>query len=317
MNRYFYLLALILLPFISNAQMAAATTVDYWNQALSKFKAKDFKQAKILFQKLDDVEYGSAEAQSYLADCYYNLLEIDSAVVHYEAALMNIDAPHQVRRCRAQIVRCYLQQQNYTRAYDLAMQNVQEYADSEYFRQELQDVCLWAYLIENQRLSADYLRNFHLQESYIVNSVAAQQLIARNLRSSTGERFVFDTRKNVGYAQRWYGRFADEKEETRDLFFLFADTDFDDALKQQEKQAMDIFKDTKRATYERLGALYFLTPLSDQKMKTLLKYDDLAIRWCACSEVRPYISTKFKKTCERDERQEIQKVVALNKAFEE
>jgi hypothetical protein len=317
MKHIIYIIALFCLPFALQAQTAAAATaVDAWNQAISRFKAKDFKQAKILFQQLNEVEYGSSEAQSYLADCYYNLQEIDSAVVHYESALLNMEAPHKIRRCRAQIVRCYLQKQDFERAYDLAMQNVQTYANSEYFRQELQDVCLWAYLIKNNRLSADYLTDFHLQESYIINSVAAQQLIARNLRSENGERFVFDNRKNVGYAQRWYGRFADEQDEARDLFFLFTNTRFDEALKKQEATAMKVFKDTERPMYERIGALYFLTPLNDQKMKTLVKYDDLPIRWCTCSEMRPYIANKFKKACEKDEREEIQKIVSTNKSFE-
>lgn len=310
----------LLVTFTSNltAQSASAVAaVECWNQALSKFKAKDFKQAKMLFQKLNGMDYGEAQAQAYIADCYYNLQQVDSAIIYYERALLDIAPPSKAKRCRAQIVRCYLQQEDFEQAYTLAFQNVQKFPDSDYFRQELQDVCLWAYLINNQRLSSEYLTDFHLQPSYIVNSVAAQKIIARNLRSSNGERFVFDSRKNVGYAQRWYGRFADDLDEDKELFFLFTNTEFDKALKKQEVKAMKVFKDVERPMYERLGAFYFLTPLNDNKIKMMLKYDDVAIRACACSEVRPYMASKYKKACEKDEREEIRSIVAVNPAFQE
>lgn len=318
MKSILYTILLFLLPLYSFAQSAAAVAaVDYWNQALGKFKAKDYKQAKVLFQKLKNTDHGAAQAQVYIGDCYYNLQQVDSAVIHYENALLEITSPNKIKHYRAQIARCYLQLQNFERAYDLAFQNVQTYPESDYFRQELEDVCLWAYLIKHNRLSSDYLTDFHLHDSYIVSSAAAQKLIARNLRSETGERYVFDSRKNVGYAQRWYGRFADEQVEAKDLFFLFTDTNFDKALKKQETKAVKVFKDDQLPLYERLGAFYFLTPLDDNKAKLLLKYDDIAIRTCTCIEMQPYITSKYKKICERDDRETVQKIVAINPAFQE
>lgn len=310
--KYFPLVLALLIT--APLSLFSQSSTEHWKNGVHKFNNQNYNAAIQSFRNYDQLEPSKSNAQFYLANSYYHLSVLDSAIFFYKKTLELHNSKRPNEKAMTQLSRCYLQKKDFENAYLSAFENLKTDLNNQLFVLEFRDICLWAYLIKYHQLSETYLTNNSKQPSYIVNSVAAQKIIARNIRNKEGFIFEQDKRKNVGFAQRWYGTFKNEKE-VQSIHFLFINPDVVSNLEKQEKKALEVLVDPSLPVYERLGAFYFLAPFDNKKMDIALQAEDLIFRFCACSEIRSYISKRLKKKCLMDSRELIQIVVQSNPAF--
>lgn len=287
----------------------------YWENGIQSFESANYKAAIANFKQYETtIAAQQPSTQFHIAKAYYHLHQLDSAIHYYEKTLQfdNINRINQ--RCILGLSRAYLQKGDFESAYKTALTYLQDNPDDEAVRTEFQDICLWAYLIKHHRLNPEYLTNYIKKPSYIINSVAAQKLIARNVRNEAGYKFDSDRLEQIGLAQRWYGTFYNETKE-QSIHFIFIDPDLIESVREQEKKASEIMTNETLPIYERLGAFYFLTPLNDKKMNLALEQKEETFRFCTCLETPDYVAKRYKKKCIKDKRSIIQAAVNQNTAF--
>lgn len=302
--------------FFSICLAPAHSQDEYFKKGVHSFKSEKYSEAIQNFKRyLRSPKSSQRPSTTFrIATSYYHLHKLDSAIHYYKKTLQQENISHINQRTVLGLSRSYLQKGHFEEAFNTAIQHLKENLNDEATLAELQDICLWVYLIKHHYLNADYLTNYIKRPSYIINSVAAQKLIARNIRNHTGHKFDSDRMEQIGLAQRWYGRFYNE-EEVKSIHFIFIDPDLIESVVVQEEKASKVLMDKTLPLYERLGAFYFLTPLSNEKMDLALEEEEEIFRLCTCLEIPDYIANRYKKTCKKDKRALIKAAVEHNSAF--
>jgi tetratricopeptide (TPR) repeat protein len=286
-----------------------------WKTGIENFKAEKYRAAIRNFQEYRaSITSKRPSTTFHIANSYYHLHELDSAIHYYQKTLHFEKISHINQRTVLRLSRCFLQKGDFEKAFNLTLGHLKENLNDEAALAELQDICLWAYLIKYEYLNAEYLTHYIKKSSYIINSVAAQKLIARNIRNESGHKFDSNRLEQIGLAQRWHGRFYNEEEE-KSIHFIFENPDLIESIVVQEEKASKIMLSPDLPIHERLGAFYFLTPLDDEKIDLALEQEEEIFRLCTCLETPDYISNKYKKTCRKDPRALIKAAVEYNPAF--
>lgn len=287
-----------------------------WKEGIDHFKAGNYKEAiqKLKQYRRNTIPSRRPSTTFHIANSYYHLHQLDSAIHYYKETLLLDDIQRISQRTILSLSRAYLQKADFENAFNLTLNHLKENLDDKAALIELQDICLWAYLIKYQHLNVEYLTDYVKKTSYIINSVAAQKLIARNIRNEAGHKFDSDRMEQIGLAQRWHGRFYDEEEE-KSIHFMFVNPDLIESIVEQEAKAPEVMVNKELPLYERLGAFYFLTPLDDKKIDLALEQEEEIFRLCTCLETPDYISNRYKSKCKKDKRALIKAAVALNNAF--
>jgi hypothetical protein len=305
------------LVFFFSIYLAPAYSQDgIWREGIDNFKAGNFKEAIWKFKQYRRKTTNSRRPSTtfHIGNSYYHLHKLDSAIHYYKETLL-LDDIHRInQRTVLNLSRAYLQKGDIESAFTTTLNHLKKNLDDKAALAELQDICLWAYLIKHQYLNPEYLTDYIKKPSYIINSVAAQRLIARNIRNKTGYKFDSDRLEQVGLAQRWHGRFYNE-EEVKSIHFIFVNPDLIESIITQEEKAPKAMVNKELPIYERLGAFYFLTPLKDEKMELALEQEEEIFRLCICLEMPDYIANRYKRECKKDKRALIKAAVEHNSAF--
>jgi tetratricopeptide (TPR) repeat protein len=294
--------------------LQAQSATDYWKKGFAAFRTKNYSVAIQNFKEYDRLVPKKANAQFFIAKSYDLLYQLDSAIFFYDKTLLYHKSIHPNKVAIQKLSRAYLRQKDFMNAYQTAKKSILEIETDPVLDLEFQDICLWSYLTKNRNLDINYLTKPSKQISYIVKTITEQKVIARNLISEQGVSFTPNTRRNVGFAERWYGYF-DNPEEVISIHFVFINKEFMTEVEAQDQNAMEVFKNTSNPMFERLGALYAMMPLDKKKMSIIMEYTDPMIRYCACKEMRSDIPKKYQKLCLKDEREIVKKAVKANPAF--
>lgn len=307
------LCSLLLFCFFSN-HLSAQSANDYWKQGVAAFNEENYPRAIQNFKEYDALMPKKTTAQFYLAQAYDLLFKPDSAIYFYEKTLDYHKSIHLNKPARIKLSRAYLRKKDFVNAYRVASESMLLEPEDPHFAIEFKDVCLWPYLVKNRRLDATYLTNPQKQISYIVNTVTEQKVVTRNIINEKGIPFDSDTRRNIGFAERWYGSFGNPDEPVS-IHFVFTTKELAEEVEKQDANAMEVFKNTKAPIFERVGAMYAMMPLDKKKMAVVLEYDEPIIRHCACKEMRSDIPKKYQKICLQDDREIVQQAVKVNPAL--
>lgn len=307
------LFSLLLFCFFSTGLFAQSAN-DYWKEGVAAFNTQNYSLAIKNFKQYDALMPKKTTAQFYLAQSYDFLFKPDSAIYFYEKTLDYHKSIHLNKPARVKLSRAYLRQKDFVNAYRVALESMLIEPDDPHFALEFKDVCLWPYLISNRKLDPNYLTNPQKQISYIVNTVTEQKVITRNIINEKGIPFDSDTRRNIGFAERWYGSF-DNPDEPVSIHFVFTTKELAEEVDEQDANAMKVFQNEQNPIFERVGAMYAMMPFDKKKMATILEYDEPIIRYCACKEMRSDIPKKYQKICLKDEREMVQKAVKINPAL--
>lgn len=302
---------LLLMTFNS---MQAQSANEYWRNGVAAFDAKEYSKAIHFFKAYDELSPQKTTAQYYLGQCYDLSQKADSAIYFYEKTMEYNKSIHANDNAIIKLSRAYLRKKDFVNAYRVSADAVVAFPENLGFALELQDACLWPYLIKNRNLNSSYLTDPIKHISYVVNTVDEQHIIVRNIINEKGIPFEADKRRNVGFAERWYGSYANDTTMTS-VHFVFTTKNMSKELDEQDVNALKVFENKEAPLFERLGAMYAIMPFDKKKMAVIMEHDELMIRYCACKEMRSDIPKKYQKICENDERELIQKAVELNPAF--
>lgn len=305
-----------LVVFLLSISFAPSYSQDeVWKAGIKNFKTEKYRAAiRYFHQYRTTITSKRPSTTFHIANSHYHLYELDSAIYYYQQTLLFEKISHIKQRTVLRLSRCYLQKGDFENAFNTTVSHLKENLNDKAALAELQDICLWAYLIKYQYLNPEYLTDYIKKTSYIINSVAAQKLIARNIRNESGHKFDSDRLEQIGLAQRWHGTFYNEDKE-QSIHFIFMNPDLIESVPEQEEKAVPIMADADLPIYERLGAFYFLTPLDDKKIDLALEQEEEIFRLCTCLETPDYISNRYKRTCRKDPRALIKAAVEQNSAF--
>jgi tetratricopeptide (TPR) repeat protein len=150
------------------------------------------------------------------------------------------------------LIKTNLYNQDFEKAYKNALEGYKEYPENEYLRVYLEDVCRWAFYVNNNSLKKSYLSPTP-KKAYKVNSIPEEYLIVRTL-SIEGETVYPKGQRLINgndiLTCEYYS--GEELKEIEIKFKLGWDTD--DFLGQNIPNTTQIYNDTTKPIYERVGA---------------------------------------------------------------
>lgn len=289
-----------------------ATIKAAWNEGKQLANNRDYAAAKPYL--LTVYKEMPRPLCCYFLGLAYDLEGVtDSAVFYYQKCMDNSRKPQ--LRAWDNLVRLYLRQLQFDKAYDMAWDGVQKYVGNKTVLDEFKEVCKWSYAVKHLGLNKDYLQDCSLKKSYKVATIVEQYLIVKNIRDKHDQYLHIGNRKYKGWTENWACSFNGTKE-NETIIFELKDKDLDKQIALLHENARAVYNDKTEDLRVRLGALLSLTPLNDKMILDLLAADKEEIRLCACTEIGVLNSKKVKKLCLKDKSETVKNTCEKLEVFE-
>lgn len=309
--RYLFLLLIGLASFNSTVfgqDVEAAKAA--WDQAKELIEAHEYQNAK------PKLLFVYSEMQRPLTAYYLGLSyemegNLDSAIYYYTACIKNSRKP--MLKAHVKRIRATMRNGDMDQAYQLAQDAIKKWPDNETLRMHFKNLCLWSFVLHKQTLDDAYLKSTVLQDAYEVSTITDQELIISNIRNEKDETLLVGQRIYKGDFEIWkcHWRSSSDQFEVR---FNLKDRNLDRALETQTASAKALFDQKSLNPAVQIGALLAMMPMKDKELLEILENEeDWVARICLCSEVKSSQSKKLKKTCLKDENEQVQAAAASMK----
>ncbi len=157
----------------------------------------DKAQAKKEFLIARDKDTSFYGTHHFLGTIYLDENKSDSAIYCFKKAiaLNKENRNHTKEMTYVRLIDTYLYKYDFENSFSTAWKAYQSYPDNMVIKQDLKDICLWAFYIRHNKLDSTYLSS-ELKDEYIVNSVPEEYLILRKIRINdeylvcTGQRLI-------------------------------------------------------------------------------------------------------------------------------
>lgn len=268
-------LLILLFLFINTLSTIAQTPPEEFLIGLDLLDV-DVQKAKKEFeiaQKKDSLFPGSYHFLGVIALEENN---IDSAIINFEKALfLNMENINHTREMTlVRLIDIYLQRQDFHKAFDLAYFAYKHYSYNNVILHALQDICLWSFYIKHNGLDSSYLST-ELKDEYLVNSIAEEYLILRNIWID-GNFLMFKSQRLVKKKRKFYDIVTcslSDSDETVEVKFRL-NWDLDEYISGKVVDTEQVYANKENPIYERIGALLVSDAEIDLNKEIKKLYDE-------------------------------------------
>lgn len=174
-----------------------------------------------------------------------------------KSLFLNLENNNRTREMTfTRLIDSYLQEHDFDKAFELAWVAYQQYPYNNVILHALQDISMWAFYIKHNGLDPSYL-NTDLQEEYVVNSVAEEYLILRNILVD-GNFLLFESQRLIKKKRKYYDivtcRLSDTDEIIQIKFRL--NWDLETFLGGKVVDTEEVYQNQSLPIQERIGALF-------------------------------------------------------------
>lgn len=191
LKRIFFIIALLSFQNFSFSQS------DKFMEAMDLI-SKSPSKAKAMFLETLTTDAPFHGTYHFLGFLYAEEGKMDSAIYYYEKSIeLNEDNVNKTKEMTySRLIQTYSKMLKFEKALTRGWEGLLEMPESKSIKRSIEDACLWAYYINQQKLNPDYLKSNELKEEYVVRSISQEYLILRNIRVN-GEMLNFTAQSLV------------------------------------------------------------------------------------------------------------------------
>ncbi|MDD3478841.1 MAG: tetratricopeptide repeat protein [Paludibacteraceae bacterium] len=215
--------------------------------------AAEAKTQLLIAQHEDPTFHGTYH---FLGVLYLDENKLDSAVSCFKQAiaLNPTNANKTKEMAYMRLVDVYLYQHNFDLAFTTAWEAFELFPDNLAIKQNLHDVCLWAFYVNHNGLNINYISK-DLVDEYVVRSISEEYLIIRR-KMVDGTHLYVESQSVLKKDNAFYDVFTCTHTNNNKYYVIFKlDWDFNTNFGGQVPNTDDVYANSANSVAERLGAL--------------------------------------------------------------
>jgi len=215
--------------------------------------AAEAKTQLLIAQHEDPAFHGTYH---FLGVLYLDENKLDSAVACFNQAitLNPTNANKTKEMAYLRLVDVYLYQHDFERAFATAWNAFQLFPNNLAIKQNLHDVCLWAFYVKHNGLNINYMSK-DLIDEYVVRSISEEYLIIRR-KMVDGAHLYVESQSVLEKNKVFYDVLTCTQASGKKFHVVFKlDWDFNINFGGQVANTDDVYADSSNSIAERLGAL--------------------------------------------------------------
>lgn len=218
--------------------------------------SKNANEAKINFLVAQQKEPLFHGTYHFLGVIYLDENQLDSAIYCFKKviALNTTNANKTKEMAYVRLVDAYLYNYNFENAFATAWEAFQRFPDNLTIKQNLQDVCLWAFYVNHNNLNITYISK-DLEREYVVRSVSEEYLIIRR-KLVDGANLYVESQSSIKKEGLFYDVLSCTQVNGKKFDVTFKlDWDVTKNFNGQVANTEDMYFNASNPIYERIGAL--------------------------------------------------------------
>ncbi|HKL96436.1 MAG TPA: hypothetical protein VJ856_04120 [Paludibacteraceae bacterium] len=222
--------------------------------------SKNANEAKINFLVAQQKEPLFHGTYHFLGVIYLDENQLDSAIYCFKKviALNTTNANKTKEMAYVRLVDAYLYNYNFENAFATAWEAFQRFPDNLTIKQNLQDVCLWAFYVNHNNLNINYISK-DLESEYVVRSVSEEYLIIRR-KLVDGAHLYVESQSSIKKEGLFYDVLSCTQVNGKKFDVTFKlDWDVTKNFSGRVTNTEDVYFNASNPIYERIGALLVFT----------------------------------------------------------
>lgn len=150
---------------------------------IGHLEKNEINEAKQNFKNLIVLAPSAYAGYNFLGICFFNEKNYDSTIYYLKKSIefnsQNLNRSKEMTISR--LVTTFMLVKDFKSSFETGLNAIKEFPESQYFKKQLKDICLWSYYITYEKLDSKYLTTELLKE-YKVSSVAQEYLIMRTIK---------------------------------------------------------------------------------------------------------------------------------------
>lgn len=215
--------------------------------------AAEAKTQLLIAQQEDPAFHGTYH---FLGVLYLDENKLDSAVACFNQAitLNPTNANKTKEMAYLRLVDVYLYQHDFERAFATAWEAFQLFPDNLAIKQNLHDVCLWAFYVKHNGLNINYMSK-DLIDEYVVHAISEEYLIIRR-KMVDGAHIYVESQSTLQKNKAFYDVLTCTQANGKKYYVMFKlDWDFNKQFGGNVPNTNDVYANSSNSIAERLGAL--------------------------------------------------------------
>ncbi len=218
--------------------------------------SKNASEAKTNFLAAQQKEPLFHGTYHFLGVIYLDENQLDSAIYCFKKviALNTTNANKTKEMAYVRLVDAYLYSYDFENAFTTAWEAFQRFPDNLTIKQNLQDVCLWAFYVNHNNLNITYISK-DLEREYVVRSVSEEYLIIRR-KLVDGANLYVESQSSIKKEGLFYDVLSCTQVNGKKFDVTFKlDWDVTKKFNGQVANTEDVYFNASNPIYERIGAL--------------------------------------------------------------